>query len=180
MIADGAPSSRLYGIDVEQELVELGYELFGDRESNQTKFLFGDAFSPPASFEALHNSIDIINDSAFSHLFPWNDQVKVCTLMAKFTRSGALVAGRLTGSLKAGEYPSIIKGATGWRHNVESLQKLWDEVGEATNTKWKAQGTLDLVGIFPVPDGKPKDAKDLPPWWEPNIRRLLFWIERLQ
>lgn len=179
MIADGVPSDRLYGIEIEKELVDIGYDLFSDFKTNKAKFMIGDALNPGTSFDALNNSIDIINDSAFTHLWPWHDQRKVCTMMAGFSRPGAMIVGRMTGSLKPAEYPALVKGTTGWRHNVESLQRLWDEVGEATGTKWKAHGTMDLEGIFPVPDGTPKDQKELPVWWEPNVRRLLFWVERL-
>ncbi|KXS95994.1 hypothetical protein AC578_8084 [Pseudocercospora eumusae] len=152
MIADGVPSDHLYGIEIEKELVDIGYDLFDDSKTNKAKFMIGDALNPGTSFDTLKNSIDIINDSAFSHLWPWHEQRKVCTMMAGFSKPGAMIVGRMTGSLKPAEYPAMVKGTTGWRHNVESLQRLWDEVGEATGMKWKAHGTMDLEGIFPVPD----------------------------
>lgn len=179
LVASGVPSDQLYGLEIEQGLIDAAYDLFRDRDTLKAKFLIGDAVASPEIFADLHGKIDVINDSAFSHLFPWETQVKVCALMARFSRPGALIIGRMTGSLKPAEYPALKPGSTGWRHDVASLQRLWDEVGEKTGTKWKAHGTMDLGGIFPVPDGKPKDPKDLPVWWEPNVRRLLFHIERL-
>ena len=127
----------------------------------------------------LRGKIDVVNASAFIHLFPWPGQVEVCTLIARFTRPGALIVGRMTGSLAPADYPALNPGTVAWRHDVGSFQRLWDEVGRLTDTKWKVSGTMDLQGISPVPDGTPKDPKDLPVWWEPNIRRMLFEVERL-
>lgn len=178
-VADGVDSTNLYGLEIEEALLSIGYDLFQDRASLKAKFLIGDALGTPEQFSELFGEIDIVNDSAFTHLFPWDQQIRLCTLMARFTRPGALIVGRMTGSLAPGEYPALSPGKTSWRHDVQSLQRLWDQVGLATGTAWKVNATLDLHGIFPVPDGKPKDPKEVPVWWEPNARRLLFLIERL-
>ena len=81
------------------------------------------------------------------------------------------------GSLTPGEFPSLVEGTTGYRHDVGTLQKLWDEVGALTQTQWEVDGTLDMVGIMGKGDSA-KDSKDKPAWAEPNMRRLLFTITR--
>ncbi|CAK4029266.1 Hypothetical predicted protein [Lecanosticta acicola] len=179
LVADGVPSEHLYGLELEQQLVTTGHDLFCDEKTLQATFLIGDMLSPPAHFQDLYEQFDIVNASAILHLFPWKQQVQLASLIARFTRGNASIVGRMTGSTVPAEYPALHAGATGWRHDVASLQRLFDEVGKVTDTKWKASGTLDLEGCFPVPDGKPKDPKELPVWWEPNMRRLLFSVQRL-
>ena len=81
----------------------------------------------------------------------------------------------MMGSLTPGEFPSLIEGTTGYRHDFGTLERLWAEVGKLTGTSWKVEGTLDEVGIM-GPAYFEKERKDKPDWWEPNIRRLLFQL----
>ena len=84
---------------------------------------------------------------------------------------------RLVGSLTPGEFPALVEGTTGYRHDLNTLRKLWNEVEELTETKWEVDGTLDMVGIMGKGDSS-KDSKDKPDWAEPNMRRMLFTITR--
>ncbi|KAJ5547924.1 hypothetical protein N7513_005158 [Penicillium frequentans] len=40
LVHDGIPSSQLIGLDIEQPLMDLGYELFRDRETLESKFFW--------------------------------------------------------------------------------------------------------------------------------------------
>ncbi|MCJ1474295.1 hypothetical protein MMC13_002953 [Lambiella insularis] len=179
LVADGAPSENTYGIDIEGPLIDIGYELFVDREKLRTTFIVGDAYDPKVNWEAVNGKINIINASAFFHLFPWPKQVEACCLLVKFGRPqpGTVIIGRQMGSLTPAEFPSLIEGTTGFRHDPETLAKLWNEVGELTGTVWKIHATLDMVGIMGKGDSE-KDARSKPAWAEPNMRRLLFTITR--
>ena len=81
------------------------------------------------------------------------------------------------GSLTPAEFPSLIEGTTGFRHDIDTLRKLWKEVGALTDTEWIVDGTLDMVGVIGKGDSS-KDLKDEPAWAEPNMRRMLFTITR--
>ena len=81
------------------------------------------------------------------------------------------------GSLTPAEFPSLIEGTMGFWHDIDTLSKLWMEVGALRDTEWIVDGTLDIMGIMGKGDSS-KDSKDEPAWAEPNMRRMLFTITR--
>jgi hypothetical protein len=101
-----------------------------------------------AALAELDGRFDMIHSASFFHLFGWDDQLKVGERMVRFFRPGAqaLVLGRQVGS----ETPPSLEeyrssGEKRYHHNVDSMQRLWDVIGERTNTKWKASGKLTKV-----------------------------------
>ena len=69
MVADGAPSEIIVGLDIEGPLIDVGYDLFLDRETLKSVLLVGDIFKPKQDWDGLLGEIDIINASAFSISF---------------------------------------------------------------------------------------------------------------
>lgn len=179
LVADGAPSENIYGLDIEGPLIDIGYDLFMDRGRLKSTFIVGDVYDPSTDWSQLLDKMDIINASAFFHLFPWSKQVEAACLLVKFgrARAGTVIIGRQMGSLTPAEFPSLIKGTTGFRHDIDTLNKLWKVVGALTDTEWIVDGTLDMVGVMGKGDSS-KDLKDKPAWAEPNMRRMLFTITR--
>lgn len=175
-MADGAPSSNTYGFDIDGELIDVGYDLFLDRDTLKTKFLVRDVFDQSADWSPLEGKIDVIHASAFIHLFNWQQQVHVATVLARILRPvpGSMIVGRQMGSTEPGEYPALKPGTMLYWHDETSFQKLWDEVGQVTGTKWRVQATLDTVGLEGLGkvDKKPHSA-------ESNRRRQLFTVTRM-
>jgi len=148
LAADGAPAAHLAGTDLRPEFVELGYQLFRDKDRFAARFVTGDVLAPPAGTDglaALDGRFDIVHAASFFHLFGWDDQVAVGERIVRFFKPGAqaLVLGRQVGSV---DPPSLeehrAKGHNRYWHNVESLQTLWDVIGERTGTKWRVTGAL--------------------------------------
>jgi len=143
---DGAPATNLVGADLRPEFIELGYEFFRDKDTFGAQFVTGDIFDPAnAGLATLDGKFDIVHTASFFHLFGWDDQVKVGERLVRFFKPGAkaLVLGRQVGrwgplSLEAYRQQEEKR----YHHNVASLQKLWDVIGERTGTKWKATGQL--------------------------------------
>ena len=54
------------------------------------------------------------------------------------------LVGRQIGTLYPPDRATYKQGdGPGWyRHNLETWQDLWDEIGDNTGTKWKTSGTL--------------------------------------
>lgn len=171
LVLDGVPSSQLSGLDIEGPLMELGYSLFLDRSTLESKFQVVDLFSASGpEWEGLEaQGADVLHCSAFFHLFPLADQKKAALNVARLVRPKGIIVGRQSGSVKPGEVPAIKAGTTSFRHDVQTLQKLWDEVGEQTGTKWAVEGALDSVGMVVKVSGLEDE----------NSRRLLFTIRRL-
>jgi hypothetical protein len=62
------------------------------------------------------------------------------------TEPNSLILGRQVGNTDAGDYvQKINKGSIMYRHNAESFKKMWDEVGQATGTKWKVHCDFKLL-----------------------------------
>lgn len=164
LVLDGVPSTQLTGVDIEGPLMELGYELFLDEKSLQSKFKVADIFKGEIDIEA-----DVVHCSAFFHLFPLAQQIEAAKMITRLVRTGGVIVGRQSGSVKPGEVPAIEPGNIKFRHDVSTLAEMWDRVGAETGTVWKVEGELDQVGI----DTSSKSAVE-----DENSRRLLFTITR--
>ncbi len=146
---DGAPSENLAGLDLRQDFIELGYELFRDRDRFKARFAAGSILDPDdAGLANLDGTVDIIHAAAFFHLFGWNDQVTMGVRFVTFFKQGtlkdAIVFGRQVGTKEPADVEESRKrGDTRYHHNQESMQKLWDVIGEKTGTKWTVEAELN-------------------------------------
>ena len=173
LILDGAPASHLYGIDIDPAFIELGYDLFLDRESLKSTFTTADMFLPPSKelISLLGGGVDIIYAASFFNLFNWEQEIHLAKNIIKLMKpvKGSMILGRQLGSAKAGEYPHLKKdGTTTYWHDVDSWKRLWKEVGDATNSAWTVDASLDEK------DYGFKENQ----WGDENMRRLLFAVYR--
>ena len=168
LVADGVPSENLFAADLRLEFLELGYELFKDKGTLKTQFLEGDIFDVNEEggkeLRRLNGEIDIIHAASFLHLFTWDEQVKAGIQMVQFlkpTTMNALILGRQTASTNPGVKPRLMN-ATGntYRHNPESFQRLWNEIGERTGTRWRSKVDMyEATGWRRPRDGKETDDR---------------------
>lgn len=135
LIAEGVPSERLFGTDLQPRLLELGHELFGDRENTSATFVAGDMLKEDDTrLDVLNGRIDIIYASAFFHLFEREDQSKAAKRMVRFLNlqnPKAMIFG-LNGGPK-------VEGWEKYVLDVDSWRGMWDGVGEATGTTWRTE-----------------------------------------
>lgn len=137
----------------------------------KTKFIAANVLDETSDLDSLNGKVDIVFVGAFLHLFDYADQVKVAQRIVKLLRpkKDSLILGRQVGNINPGEKAGR-SGRSVFRHNEESFQKLWDEVGEATGTKWRAEATL-----LP-PDNI--DQRLMPTLHDDGMRRLTFTVYR--
>jgi len=151
LLSDGVPASNCYGSDLRPEFIDLGYDLFQDRERAGITFLPGDVFDPKSDIARLNGSISIIYTGAFFHLFSRPEQLAIATRIVSLLKaeSNVMVIGRQVGNTNPGNYTE--SGYEGekerYRHSDKSWAELWDEVGEKTGTKWKTEAEIDEFGI---------------------------------
>lgn len=151
LVHDGVPSEKLYGCDMEQEFLDLSYELFKDKETLQAHFFIANALKEDdAAWDEMRGKFDFVYAGSFFHLFGWDDQLKICKGVIRLLKpqKGSMVFGRQTGNLKGQEIKptpglSVSNKPTAWRHDVDSFRRLWDTAGEETGTKWETWGMLD-------------------------------------
>lgn len=133
LVYDGIPGTALYGSELEAGFIDLGYDLFRDRNTLQAKFSANDFFDEITPNEVLREgSFDYIYAASFFHLFGWEEQVQAFSRAVRLLkpRAGSLIFGRQTST--EGEAHVLNHHATRsgnmFRHNKESFRKLIEEV----------------------------------------------------
>lgn len=93
--------------------------------------------------EKLDGEISIVHASNFWHLFDWSQQLAIAVRLVAFfsEEKGAMVYGRQVGAAKAGT-PN--RAGSSFLHDQESFQRLWDQVGVLTGTRWTVE--MEFVG----------------------------------
>ena len=170
-MADGARSENLYGADLYGEFMELGFELFRDRKTLRSTFFPTDILDAhDLPLRGLDGEMDVVYLGLFLHHFDHPTCVTVCARVARLlkARPGSLVMGVQVGSLVADVKPiPIPSGGILYRQDIQSLERVWAEVGKLTGTEWKVEARLER--------GKGFGEK----WQIEGTRRLGFEVWRL-
>lgn len=141
---DSGSSKNLLGSDIESSFIQLGFDLFLDREHFQGKIIPGDVFSPQFLSE-YHGKIDIIYLGSFLHLFSEAKQRRVVDQLNLLLspKSGSMVFGRHLGAEVGGPFRMESIGWDLYRHDPETLQNLFCSGGNAPEgTQWKVTSSL--------------------------------------
>lgn len=145
LVADGAPSKNIYGCDLRQEFVELGYQLFRDRDRLDSRFVTADIFDESSSLTELQGIFDIVYTGSFFHLFGYEDQITVSKAVAKLLvpKKGSTILGRQIGAVNAGTHDHKTN-PTGqmYRHNPESLKEMWKRIENDLGVSFSVDATL--------------------------------------
>lgn len=170
---DGAPPSSLFGLEKQAEFIPIGHSFFNDVETfGQATFIAADLLDREnEEVRKVAGTFGIVNLSMMLHIWDLENQIKACERVVELLRDekGVLVVGQSVGDLAGKEVGS--RGVMRiFKHNVETFEKMWEEVGKRTGTKWKVDATLKVaMGI----DSRPRN------WDEPSTRRLAFCVERV-
>ncbi|KAI7536715.1 hypothetical protein KC331_g11318 [Hortaea werneckii] len=154
LVADGVDSRNCYGADLQLDFLDLGYELFRDRESLQSTFITADIFDPASGLMGIQGEIDIVDASSFFHLFNWDGQKAAAHTVTKLLRpqKDSIVVGRQMGHVDGGEFTRRNEKGLGFRHNAETWRRMWDEVGEEAGVQFSAEAILKPI---------PRELKDV-------------------
>ncbi|KAL7932845.1 hypothetical protein V8C35DRAFT_305628 [Trichoderma chlorosporum] len=151
LVHDGIEPARLFGTDLHPEFISIGTELFRDEGCGLT-FAAGDMLDPDdKALDKLNGKITLIHAANFFHLFTWEEQVKLGVRIARFLKpetTDAIIFGRQIGTHRPREKGGRKKS---FLHNQESFQKLWDEVGLKTGTRWHVQGAISEERTVHIP-----------------------------
>jgi hypothetical protein len=152
LVRDGVPQDRLVGNDIVNHW-DLGYEFFNDRDRFSVPYIESDLLFPNEELSKLHNQLDIISIVHVLHQWDWDTQVLACKELVRFSKPGSLVVGYQGGTNDIGK-------RTKWNrengqneftlHDVETFGRMWDVVGEDTETRWRTEAAIvpwsDLAG----------------------------------
>jgi len=172
LVLDGALGESLVGLELESGFLDLGFDLFADRELCKGRMIVGNIFdeSPDGPLASLRGSINIVHAASFFHLFTLEDQVKLGVNPVHLMRDapGALVLGRHLGSSTGEERPSrMIPNGKMYFHSPDSFKTLWAKISERTQTTWHVNAWLETVSTYSKGVGKE--------WWTGNLIQLLYF-----
>lgn len=175
IVYDGAPSENTYGSDLQKDFMAIGYDLFLDKDTLKTTFIAGDVFDAESDLKQLDGQIDVVHAASFFHLFDWDEQIQVAkrvvTLMQP--KSGSLVVGRQVGNEVSGHHAGRFDSKKRrYRHNGESFKKMWDEVGEATGTRWGVDARLEEEDLSKKHGTEFESIPSGTRWLNFSVRRL--------
>lgn len=169
LVYDGVPSENIVAVELQAGFVDLGYELFRDRDTLKTRFVVGDIMEEDGVVvRELEGRFDVVHLGMILHLFGWEDQVKLIRQAMRLLKAegDVLLLGQQAGNLDGATSSS---GRGTFRHNDETFKKLVAEVGAATGTKWDVKASLD--NPISIQDGTRA-------WNDPKARRLTFEVRR--
>lgn len=168
---DGAPSKNLYGVDIVSHW-DVGFEMFRDQGRFDATFIEADILSENLALVPLKKKVDIVSVLQVLHSWDWDAQVKVAKVLSTFTKPGSLVVGNQIANPNAHEVTLKSIGVPMWRHNPESFEKLWVQVGSETGTKWETQSWMRT---FEEMSWDPKDGA----WMEEGVGIIEFVVKRV-
>ena len=163
----------MYGFDLEQTFIEMGYDLFQDRHRLRTEFVSGDLLAEPGTagsgeLDTLSKKVDIVFASSLLHLWDWDEMLLAAIRLVSFakTKTGSMIVGRQMGSLKAGSYsmPGVERSV--YRHDLESMKDFWDQVGIRTDSRWHVD-----AGLHESEEVKDESSQA---WSDSDLRTIWF------
>jgi 2-polyprenyl-3-methyl-5-hydroxy-6-metoxy-1,4-benzoquinol methylase len=170
LVADGAPAENIYGCDLREEYIALGYKLFADRDTLKANFLTANIFDATSSLTERKGTFNVIYTGSFFHLFDYDDQVKVSKAVASLLlpEKNSLILGRQVGSTIAAEHDHRTN-PTGkmFRHNIESLKEMWKKIGDDIGVSFAVDARLEELD------------SGLRRFHTSDTRRIWFTIRRL-
>ncbi|KAF2028655.1 hypothetical protein EK21DRAFT_101686 [Setomelanomma holmii] len=144
LVSDGAPPENVFASDLKGEFWDIGHDLFLDKDTLGVKFIQADVLDADSGLKELNGKLSLVLAHSFFHLFSWDDQVKAAKRVVELLKPepGVMIFGRQGAKPNAGSFAKINTLHTAYWHNVESWAKMWEQVGEETDTKWEVNSSL--------------------------------------
>lgn len=89
----GIPPAQLAGIDLDQNMIDFGYDLFNDRDDFATEFKTGDMLKLSTSSPDLMGKFDVVRAGCALHLFDYETQQVACENVLQLLKPGGLLFG---------------------------------------------------------------------------------------
>ncbi|KAJ6442548.1 S-adenosyl-L-methionine-dependent methyltransferase [Purpureocillium lavendulum] len=191
LVADGVPAENLCGAELNATFLDLGYQLFRDKDRIKTPFYTANVFDEDDALrKERRDEFDIIHLGSFLHLFDYDGQKRAATALLKLLKrqpGGSLILGRQHGATKAKEVQNYLykptkesesngRLPTFFNHDADSFRGMWDEIGEQTGLRFEV-GTE--WGTWGAANGMDPAYYKLWSWEDKDTLRFKFWVRVL-
>jgi hypothetical protein len=155
---DGAPPTNLYGSDLQQDFLKLGYDLFLDQSIlPDSQLIAADILDKDSAlFAQLQGKLNIVYISLFLHVFDWEKQVTVLenVLDLLAANPGSLIVCRVIACRDQAILNKMHERMPYYYHDLASWNKLWEEIRARTGLSlavdvWEQSD--DLAKKHPLP-----------------------------
>ncbi|PYH80495.1 hypothetical protein BO82DRAFT_286451 [Aspergillus uvarum CBS 121591] len=146
LVYDGAPQDNIIGLDLHRGFIDLGFELFNDRNTLRSAFVVQDFFERSQIPQSQASRIRIINSGYFMHLWDWDGQIKVAKHMISLLslEEDGIVTGMHFGSKQTGVWEKVpADNDPIFLHDPVSFKSLWQQVGSETETKLDVWSSIE-------------------------------------
>ena len=126
-----------------QDLWELGFELFRDRQKMSAKFIQANIFDSTSDLDQLKGKMDIILVCQLLHLFDWEQQITATKKMVDFSEIESVLLGHQRGQARA-DTDSRPWGKM-FLHDSKTFREMWHQVEVETGSQWDLE--VNLVGL---------------------------------
>ncbi|KAF2648852.1 hypothetical protein K491DRAFT_771846 [Lophiostoma macrostomum CBS 122681] len=148
--------SNLHGLDLVNHW-DLGYDLYRDRQTFNVEYIEADLLAPPSSQmrAVLQGKIDIFGATHLLHNWDWGTQVRAVSNIVALSKVGSLVVGFQVGTRNEGVKWDVDNGKEKPAfHSLGTFERVWEEAGRATGTKWSVEGRLREWGMLGYREGE--------------------------
>ncbi|KAM7199752.1 methyltransferase [Naviculisporaceae sp. PSN 640] len=174
LIFDGVSPENIAGVELRKGYINLGFDLFRDRDTPAGKiFHQGDVLDPATCkpWCSLLGRFDIVNLGLIVHVFNWEEQITLFEKAIDCLENGKL--GTMIIGCMAGTVDGTVENWMGKKvpaHNVDSFKELIQVVEGKTGTRWRVEAEQDShMSHF--------EAKYR--WVGPKVRRLVWEMTRI-
>jgi len=175
LVSAGVPSKNIVAIDIVSHW-DVGYYMFNDRDRFEANFIEADLLNVDAKHElaAMKGSFDVIYVAQVLHQWGWGKQVEACKAITEMCAKSAMVVGIQVGLLEGRLKHVKTDKADAYHffHDPGTFQRMWDQAGEETGTKWKSESRLKTWEEMEM------DSKDAA-YLGPDARILEFCVTRM-
>ncbi|TCD66533.1 hypothetical protein EIP91_001254 [Steccherinum ochraceum] len=144
LVYDGYTASNVVGVDLRQEFIDLGYDLYRDRDTSPIRFFTDDIFTVSPDSTKFQDSVEFSQATkltqlggkvshfylgALFHLYDEDTQFQIALAVATLLKreKGSIAFGRHQGFEKEGLVDDHL-GRTRYAHSPESWTKMWKRV----------------------------------------------------
>ena len=174
LAALGAPTNKMYGVDLHHEFWDIGFDLYQDKDRFKAQFMCADIFDEISELNHLRGSIDIVYMGSVLHLWDWSGRVKALKEIVKLTRTGSLLVACQIGRRQGQETQTAWKNnpkSKVFFHDPHTVCELWAQVAAETASEWDVTAkSVDVRMLLP----EQRDSV----WMGPDARVIIFEARR--